>query len=65
MVVEAVSKAGANYSSPMHPFDDYSITAGRVITGANPASARSTAERAAKAFNNLQEIKVQKPSIAA
>ena len=65
MVVEAVSKAGANYSSPMHPFDDYSITAGRVITGANPASARSTAERAAKAFNNLQEIKVQKPAIAA
>lgn len=65
MVVEAVSKAGANYSAPMHPFDDYSITAGRVITGANPASARSTAERAAKAFNNLQEIKVQKPTIAA
>ena len=65
MVVEAVSKAGANYSSPMHPFDDYSITAGRVITGANPASARSTAERAAKAFNNLQQIKVQKPTIAA
>src|SRR5262245_53351411 len=34
-VVEAVSKVGANYSSPMHPFDDYSITAGRVIIGAN------------------------------
>ena len=65
MVVEAVSKAGANYSSPMHPFDDYSITAGRVITGANPASARSTAERAAKAFNDLQEIKIKKPTIAA
>jgi putative intracellular protease/amidase len=65
MVVEAVSKAGANYSSPMHPFDDYSITAGRLITGANPASARSTAQRAAKAFNNLQETKVQKPAIAA
>ena len=52
-VVEAVSKAGANYSSPMHPFDDYSITTGRVITGANPASARSTAERALKAFDAL------------
>lgn len=35
-VVEAVTKTGADYSSPMHPFDDYSITAGRVITGANP-----------------------------
>jgi D-lactate dehydratase len=63
-VVEAVSKVGADYSSPMHPFDDYSITAGRVITGANPASARSAAERAVKAFNNLQEAKGQKPRIA-
>jgi putative intracellular protease/amidase len=54
-VVDAVTKVGANYSSPMHPFDDYSITAGRVITGANPASARSAAERVVKAFNSLQE----------
>ena len=52
-VVEAVTKTGADYSSPMHPFDDYSITAGRVITGANPASARSGAERALKAFDEL------------
>jgi putative intracellular protease/amidase len=63
--VEAVSKVGANYSSPMHPFDDYSITTGRVITGANPASARGAAERAVKAFNGLPEIIGQKPSIAA
>lgn len=53
-VVEAVSDVDADYSSPMHPFDDYSITAGRVVTGANPASARSAAERAAKAFDSLQ-----------
>ena len=52
-VVEAVNKAGADYSSPMHPFDDYSITGGRLITGANPASARSSAERAVKAFDGL------------
>src|SRR5215469_2451945 len=52
-VVEAVTTVGANYSSPMHPFDDYSITAGRVITGANPASARSAAERVVKAFDSL------------
>ncbi|MGF6885181.1 putative intracellular protease/amidase [Nocardia sp. GAS34] len=52
-VVEAVSTVGADYSSPMNPFDDYSITAGRVITGANPASARSAAERVVKAFDNL------------
>lgn len=47
-VVEAVTSARADYSSPMQPFDDYSITAGRLITGANPASARSAAERALK-----------------
>jgi putative intracellular protease/amidase len=52
-VVDAVEKVGADYSSPMHPFDDYSITAGRLVTGANPASARSGAERAVKAFDGL------------
>jgi D-lactate dehydratase len=54
-VVTAVEAAGADYSSPMHPFDDYSITAGRLITGANPASARSAAERAVMAFDALQD----------
>jgi putative intracellular protease/amidase len=53
LVVDAVTKAGADYSSPMHPFDDYSITGGRLITGANPASARSGAERALTAFDAL------------
>ena len=64
-VVEAVSKARADYSSPMHPFDDYSITAGRLVTGANPASARSAAERAATAFNELQGTKGRQIPIAA
>lgn len=52
-VVDAVTKVAADYSSPMHPFDDYSITAGRLVTGANPASARSGAERAVQAFEAL------------
>jgi D-lactate dehydratase len=52
-VVDAVTKVAADYSSPMHPFDDYSITAGRLVSGANPASARSGAERAVKAFEAL------------
>jgi putative intracellular protease/amidase len=56
LVVEAVSKVGADYSSPMGAFDDYSITSGRLITGTNPASARSAAERAVKAFDSLQSI---------
>jgi D-lactate dehydratase len=54
IVSEAVSKVGADYSSPMGPFDDYSITAGRVVTGTNPASARSTAERTVKVFDSLK-----------
>jgi putative intracellular protease/amidase len=49
----------------MHPFDDYSITVGRLITGANPASARSGAERALKAFNDLPDIKGSTLAIAA
>jgi len=53
-IVEAVTKVGAFYSSPMGAFDDYSVTSGRVVTGTNPASARSAAERAVKAFASLQ-----------
>ena len=52
-VVEAVTKAGAFYSGAMGAFDDYSITSGRVVTGTNPASARSAAERAVKVFDSL------------
>jgi D-lactate dehydratase len=52
-VVQAVVAVGADYSSPMQPFDDYSITAGRLVTGANPASARSAAQRAVRAFDVL------------
>ena len=51
-VLEAVSKVRADYSSPMQAFDDYSITAGRIVTGTNPASARSAAERTVRAFDN-------------
>jgi D-lactate dehydratase len=54
-VVDAVKKVGAYYSPPMHPFDDYSISVGRLITGANPASARSAAERVLKAVEKFSE----------
>jgi D-lactate dehydratase len=52
-IVEAVTAAGAYYSGPMGAFDDYSITSGRVVTGTNPASGRSAAERGVKVFDNL------------
>jgi putative intracellular protease/amidase len=55
-VVEAVTRVGAFYSSSMGAFDDYSITSGRVVTGTNPESARSAAERAVKLFHTLQRL---------
>jgi hypothetical protein len=33
--------------------DDYSIACGRLVSGTNPASARSATERAVKAFDGL------------
>ena len=53
LVPDAVGRANADYSSPMLAFDDYSISAGRLVTGTNPASARSTAERTVRAFSRL------------
>jgi putative intracellular protease/amidase len=53
LVVDAVTGAGGFYSSSMGAMDDYSITCGRLVTGTNPASARSAAERAVKAFDSL------------
>jgi len=53
-VIEAVTAAGAFYSGSMGAFDDYSITSGRVVTGTNPASGRSAAERGVKVFDNLE-----------
>jgi D-lactate dehydratase len=36
----------------MSAFDDYSVTSGRLITGTNPQSGRSTAERIVRFFDN-------------
>lgn len=52
-IVEAVTAVGAHYSSSMNAFDDYSITSGRVVTGTNPQSARSAAERVVRLFDSL------------
>lgn len=52
-IVEAVTAVGAEYSSPMNAFDDYSITCGRVITGVNPQSARSAADRCVRLFDAM------------
>ena len=51
-IVEAVIAAGGDYSTSMSAFDDYSVTSGRLVTGTNPESGRSTAERIVRLFDN-------------
>ncbi|SCU77206.1 LAFA_0G24674g1_1 [Lachancea sp. 'fantastica'] len=43
--------SGAKYLAPIGPWDDFSITDGRVVTGVNPASAHSTAIRSINALS--------------
>ncbi|KAJ2784646.1 hypothetical protein GGI15_002200 [Coemansia interrupta] len=52
-ISKAAKEAGATYLKPEGPFDDYSITDGRLVTGTNPASAHSTAVKAVAAFDSL------------
>ncbi|KZF26901.1 class I glutamine amidotransferase-like protein [Xylona heveae TC161] len=49
----SAAQCGATYVSPAGPWDAFTITDGRIVTGANPASAHVTAEAAVKAFNAL------------
>lgn len=49
----AAAQAGATYISPPGPWDAFTTTDGRIVTGANPASATVTAEAAVKAFDKL------------
>ena len=50
---ESAVSAGANYVAPPEPFGPFSVSTGRIVTGANPASAHITAAAAIKAFDNL------------
>ena len=54
-IVEAVTAVGGYYSTSMNPFDDYSITSGRLVSGTNPESGRSTAERIVRLFDNAMQ----------
>lgn len=44
-IESAAASVNAKYHSPPTPFADFSLTDGRVVTGANPASAHSTAKK--------------------
>ena len=57
LVVDAVTKAAADYSSPMHPFDDYSMRGvGSSPEPTRPVRAASTA--ALQAFDALPTAQV-------
>ncbi|ORX40717.1 class I glutamine amidotransferase-like protein [Kockovaella imperatae] len=52
--IEASAKdLGANYVSPAGPWDDFTQTDGNLVTGANPASATSTAKAAVAVWEKL------------
>ncbi|ORX64426.1 class I glutamine amidotransferase-like protein [Basidiobolus meristosporus CBS 931.73] len=52
-IEEGAAAVGAEYVAPPTPFADFTQTDGRVVTGANPASAKSTAVNAIKVFSSL------------
>jgi putative intracellular protease/amidase len=50
---ESAVSAGANYMAPPEPFGAFLVSSGRIITGANPASAQITAAASIEAFEKL------------
>jgi putative intracellular protease/amidase len=49
---ESAVLAGARYVAPPTPFEAFSVSSGRLVTGANPASAHITVLAAISAFDN-------------
>ena len=52
-IEKAAADAGATYVAPEGPWAAFALTDGRIVTGANPASAHVTAVNAVKAFDKL------------
>ena len=52
-IEKSAADSGATYVSPPGPWDSFTVTDDRIVTGANPASAHATAVAAVEAFNNL------------
>ncbi|KAI1198492.1 class I glutamine amidotransferase-like protein [Nemania serpens] len=53
LVEDIAARLGATYKRSEGVWDDFHIVDGRLITGQNPASARSTAEAVVEAFEKL------------
>ncbi|KAK8054942.1 class I glutamine amidotransferase-like protein [Apiospora rasikravindrae] len=49
----SAADAGATYVAPPGPWDAFAMSDGRIVTGANPASANVTAEKCMEVFNTL------------
>ncbi|KAF2116086.1 class I glutamine amidotransferase-like protein [Lophiotrema nucula] len=49
----SAGEAGATYVAPPGPWEAFTTTDGRIVTGANPASAEVTAKAAVEAFEKL------------
>lgn len=52
-IEEMTKKYDGKYLAPIGPWDDYSVSDGKLITGVNPASAISTAKRSLIAFEAI------------
>ncbi|KAK9324746.1 class I glutamine amidotransferase-like protein [Lipomyces orientalis] len=52
-IEKSAAATGATYIAPPGPWAAFTYTDGRIVTGANPASAHVTAEAAVKAFDSL------------
>ena len=50
---ESAVSAGGDYIAPKEPFGDFSVTSGRIVTGANPFSAGSASAAVVEAFAKL------------
>jgi D-lactate dehydratase len=55
-IEKSAADVGAIYVSPPGPWDSFTQTDDRIVTGANPASAHATAEAAVKAYEELTKI---------
>ncbi|KAI1113749.1 class I glutamine amidotransferase-like protein [Nemania sp. NC0429] len=53
LVEELAARLGATYKRSEGVWDDFHVVDGRLVTGQNPASARSTAEAVVEAFEKL------------
>ncbi|OJJ45969.1 hypothetical protein ASPZODRAFT_132958 [Penicilliopsis zonata CBS 506.65] len=52
LVEDLAARLGAKYSRSAGIWDDFHVVDGRLVTGQNPASAKSTAEAAVRVYNN-------------